>query len=109
MLIFLQTLKNHLGSDGLKYTQSMGYLQEKIAVHTQTREDWESRTSSVARSARTAPAGPNLPPLTRKQRSYQRIPQTPGGLRSRNINILYTSLLCISTNGEMGLGTSGNG
>nr|XP_039255827.1 uncharacterized protein LOC120332612 isoform X2 [Styela clava] len=62
------------GSDGLKYTQSMGYLQDKVPAETQTGE--AELREAATRSARTAPAGPTLPPLTRKQKSQRRLPHT---------------------------------
>lgn len=54
------------GSDGLRYTQSMGYLQEKIPVQTQTQE---ADFRNFNRSAKTAPAGHSFPPLSSKSRS----------------------------------------
>uniref|UniRef100_H2Z5M0 Uncharacterized protein n=1 Tax=Ciona savignyi TaxID=51511 RepID=H2Z5M0_CIOSA len=50
------------GSDGLRYTQSMGYLQDKIPIATQTNDE-------EARRAKTSSARSSLPPL--RQRTQQ--------------------------------------
>ncbi|CAK8695935.1 unnamed protein product [Clavelina lepadiformis] len=67
------------GSDGLRYTQSMSYLLEKIPVGTQTSED-DNQIQS--RNARTAPTLSLLPPLGQRLKNL-----TSGtGLKTRELS-----------------------
>ena len=51
------------GSDGLRYTQSLSYLKEKVAVGTQT--SFEELEPS--RNIKTAMSISSLPPLVQQQ------------------------------------------
>ncbi|XP_078482494.1 uncharacterized protein LOC104265504 isoform X2 [Ciona intestinalis] len=72
------------GSDGLRYTQSMGYLQDKIPIATQTNGE-ETRK----RSGKTSSARSSLPPLRQKsQQSKSRVEKTSQSKRDET----YSSL-----------------
>lgn len=58
-------MKHLSGSDGLRYTQSLSYLQEKIPVATQTSfESSDAPPPSTGRGTRTSAPISSLPPLT---------------------------------------------
>ena len=57
------------GSDGLRYTQSMNYLQEKVPVATQTTvEDFVPQTANSGRNVKTSMSMTNLPPLQQQMK-----------------------------------------
>ena len=76
-----------IGSDGLRYTQSMNYLPEKVPVATQTTlEDLLPQTASGGRNVKTSMSISSLPPLLQQQvkskSSSTSRPDTTGKLTS---------------------------